>query len=83
MNFFLHILFTLKSKENIPRSMSAVALHMVGKARTSRGWRREEATAIYRLVMRSNTPTEKQMATCKFSEKRLFKKNNSYKMHFV
>ena len=63
--------------------MSAVALHMVGKARTSGGWREEEATASYRLVMRSNKPTEKQMTTCKFSEKRLFKKDNSYKMHFV
>ena len=29
----------MKSKVNIPRSMSAVALHMVGKARTSGGWR--------------------------------------------
>ena len=83
MNFFLHILFTLKSKENIPRSMSAVALHMMGKTRTSRGWREEEATAIYRLVMRSHNPTEKQMTTCKFSKKLLFKKDNSYKMHFV
>ena len=53
--------------------MLAVARHMVGKARTSGGWREEEATAIYRLVMRSNTPTEKQMATCKFSKKLLFK----------
>ena len=40
--------------------MSAVALHMVGKARTSGGWREEEATAIYRLVMSSHKPTEKQ-----------------------
>ena len=29
----------MKSNENIPKSMSAVALHTVGKARTSGGWR--------------------------------------------
>ena len=46
--------------------MSAVALHMVGKARTSGGWREEGATAIFRLVMRSHKPTENQTATCKF-----------------
>ena len=62
--------------------MSVEALHMVGKARTSGGWREEEAMAIYRLVMRSHNPTEKQMATCKFSKKLLFKKDNSYKMQF-
>ena len=56
----------MKSKENILRSMSVVALHMVGKARTSGCWREEEATAIYRLVMRSHKPTGKQMTTCKF-----------------
>ena len=53
--------------------MSVVALHMVGETRTSGGWREEEATAIYHLVMRSHNPTEKQMATCKFSKKLLFK----------
>ena len=73
----------MKFYKDIPKSMLAVALHMVGKARTSGGWREEEATAIYRLVMRSNKPTEKQMTTCIFSEKHLFKKDNSYDMHFV
>ena len=62
--------------------MLAVALHMADEARTSGGWREKEATAIYRLVMRSNKPTEKQMTTCKFSEKHLFKKDNSYKIDF-
>ena len=57
----------MKFNENIPKSMLAVALHMVGQGKNF--WRLERGGGygnIYRLVMRSHKPTEKQMATCKF-----------------